>query len=109
MVKRKRRNDEKPPYSEKICEPKCEVTLWINDSMGGSDTSHTKHFDNRDKALHFARDPHSADDLSDWEKDCFSNIGLEGCSTLIKVWIDEEVEGHKFNRPVCIWQRNVWA
>jgi hypothetical protein len=109
MVKRKRRNDEKPPYNEKIREPKCEVTLWINDSMGGSDTLHTKHFDNLDKALDFAMNPHSADDLSDWEEDCFSSIGAETCSTTIKVWIYEDAEGHKFHAPVCIWKRHVWA
>jgi hypothetical protein len=101
--------EEDLPYNEKIRESKFEVTLWINDFIGDSNTHHTKYFNNLEMALHFARDPHTADDLDDWEEECFSSIGAETCSTIIKVWIDEDVEGNKLDRPVCIWQRNVWA
>jgi hypothetical protein len=100
---------EEQPYEEAFYQPLFTVTLSIDDGMGGSTTHHTKYFNDLEKALHFARNPHSADDLSDWEEDCFSNIGAETCSTFIKVWIDEDVNENKINLPVCIWQRNVWA
>lgn len=100
---------EDKPYEEAFYQPLSKVTVWIDDSIGDLTSRHTKYFNTLEKALHFAKHPSSADDLSDGEKDCFSNIGLEGCSTLIKVWIDADVDGDKLDQPVCIWQRNVWA
>jgi hypothetical protein len=99
---------EEQPYEEEFYQPQFKVTLSIDDGMGGSTTHHTKYFDVLELALYFAKHP-SAYALDDWEEDCFSSIGAETCATIIKVWIHADVEGHKFDRPVCIWQRNVWA